>query len=156
MTCRAGNLGLKVRLMAKLNVRGCIEAIYPLPGNLNLPIGIVDHFLDFRLVTRQFRMTQHAFRNRGNARISTDIRTRMAINAVEPHLHMGIVRKSNRLFGAPGERAYGKQAQRGPSAAQEPSQSPIKQECISPSPLVAPLPLADVHPKTLKSPRMPD
>jgi hypothetical protein len=156
MTRRAGDLGLKVRLMAKLNVRGSIEAIYPLPGNLNLPVGIVDHFLDFRLVTRQFRMTQHAFRNRGNARIGTDIRARMAINAVEPHLYVGIVRKSNRLFRAPGERAYGKQAQTGPSAAREPSQLPIKQECFSPSPLVAPLPLAGVHPKMLKSPRLPD
>jgi hypothetical protein len=65
----------------------------------------------------------------------------VAINTCKAHLDMGVVRERNRLFGAQRKHTPGQQAYRGASAAKEPSQFPINQECSSPNPPAAPLPL---------------
>ena len=111
MTCRAGNLGLIMRRMAKPNMCISRETVHALPGNLLLFGRIFDDFFYFWFFTRKLGMAQHAFCDGRNSGIGANVRTRVAINAGQSQLHVGVVRKFYRLGGegcdAPNCQPYG-------------------------------------------------
>jgi len=94
----ASDAGLIMGRMLEPDVRGRFKEVNALPRNFNFPVRVIDHLFDFRFIAAQFGVAQHAFGNRGDtgrgARVCADV----AIDAIQTHLAMSVMRKSDWLL----------------------------------------------------------
>jgi hypothetical protein len=99
MTPGAGNARLKMGRVAEFDMGVGREAVDTYPGNLNILLSVSANLLHFRFVLRQFGMTEHAFSEGRYAGLVADIGADMAIDALHPQLHVGVVRECDGLLG---------------------------------------------------------
>jgi hypothetical protein len=100
VTPRAWNARANMRRMLKLD-QGCwIETVDPLPWNLAPRGGKLRNFLDFRIIGRDFGVTQHALGYRWDGRARTGVGSAVTIQALQSVFNVYFMRVGNRLFGA--------------------------------------------------------
>jgi hypothetical protein len=126
-----GNTCPVVRRVAKDDVSAGRETVHPLPRDLYVLVGILEHFLNTRFFFRQFGMTEHALANGWDAGSGTGIGANVAIHTVYAELHMGVVGESDRLARETGRGAYNDEAYAAPSGPNKASCPPAEQGCGS-------------------------
>ena len=79
--------------MAKFHVSIRGKVVYALPRDLHVLFSVFDDLLHFGLVTRQLGVAQHAFFDGRNSGGIASVGSNMTVEAVEPELHVCIMRK---------------------------------------------------------------
>src|SRR5438270_8199726 len=85
--------------MAEFHMSIRSEAVHPHPGDLDILVSVINHFVDFRLLPRQLGVTEHAFSDGRNARDGASVGPNMAIDTLQSKLHVSVVRECDRLPG---------------------------------------------------------
>jgi len=98
VTSRTRYARLKMRCVAKFHIGLRGKVIYTQPRNFDVLLGVCNYFLNLRLFSSKFCVTQHAFSNRWNAGGGARISAGVAIEAAQAELHVGVVRKCNWLL----------------------------------------------------------
>ncbi len=119
-----------MRRMAELHMSIRREAIDAYPRDLDVLVGVFNHFLDFRFLPRQLGVTEHAFSDGWNTGSGAMVGPNMAIDTLQPKSHVSIVRECDRLLGRHnGRGTCGDEPRASRSLSKSPA-SPIKQYCI--------------------------
>ena len=131
MTSGTGNARPIMWRMAELHMSIRREAVDAYPRNFDVLVGVLNHFLDFRLFPRQLGVTEHAFSNRWDASGSAIIGPDMAIDTLQSKLHVSIVRECDRLLGRHHGRGPCGNEPRASHGLSKSPRSPIKQFQVS-------------------------
>ena len=98
MARRTRNFGRIMRCMAKFHMSIRREAIHPHPRNLNILVSVSNDFLHAGLFLRQLGVAEHTFSDGWNASGIASVGSDMAVNTLQPELHVSIVRECQRLL----------------------------------------------------------
>ena len=95
------DLGADVRGVPELDVCSAFEAVHPLPGHFTLLVPILEQQLDSGAFVGDPLVAQHALAYGRDRRRGTYVSSAVAVNAVDAHCQVFIVRELYRLLLAP-------------------------------------------------------